>query len=169
MPCPSGFYCPKGSKHYPGNKKIPCPIGTYALAADSNWEGLHDCKACPQGKYCDQSPTVESDVNDLPECPFGHYCPTGTRSPTQFPCEAGTYLDANGSVASDDCKTCPERKYCLPGTGGETGNGLFAKAILDCNPGFFCPEGSPSGNLNPCPPGFYSSSLRFRNEITCHH
>ena len=163
--CPNGYYCPKGSQNYPGTKQFPCPSGTYVQPSDIKFESVHQCRVCPEGKYCSESPTISLSAS-LPDCPFGFYCTFGTKGPTSFPCAAGTYLDTPGGTSADDCKKCPDGKYCLQGTGGEV-NDPLAKSIMNCNPGFYCPAGSPSGNLNPCPPGTYSTSVNLSKPDEC--
>ena len=173
--CETGYYCPKGSRNYPGSKRLPCPSGTYVLASDSGFESVHDCHPCPEGKYCPESPTIvlSDDLNNLADCSFGYYCPFGTRGPTDYPCPAGTYLDSPTDLlanSADDCKTCPERNYCLEGTGGDAvtiGTDEFAKPIMECNPGYYCPAGSPSGNIFPCPAGTYSTSTSLSLPSEC--
>ena len=94
-----------------------------------------------------------------------------TGNPIEFPCAAGTYLNIIGAEKSTDCIICPAGNYCLEGTGDYASIQLktypLANPIMNCNPGFYCPDGSPSGNIFPCKPGTYSTANNLKAENEC--
>ncbi|KAL8012133.1 putative tyrosine-protein kinase ephrin type A/B receptor [Plasmopara halstedii] len=148
--CPSGSYCPEAS-----SAPTKCPAGRYNPkigAAD-----LHECLDCPPGWSC---PHVgQSDYVD--RCAKGHYCPGKTVLATDHPCPAGTYTESLELTRSQDCTICPSRHSCLQGTGGET------QAMLECGPGFFCPNGTAYPNQFPCQPGTWSPSTSLSAAKEC--
>lgn len=86
-------------------------------------------------------------------CASGHYCPVGTVNPTDYPCAAGTFTDANDTIQQSDCDICPAGVACLTGTGGY--NGLQP---VTCEQGFYCPLGTQYSTQFPCPAGTYGSN-----------
>lgn len=139
--CPSGFYCPQTS--LPRSVGITCPPGTY-----SSLSGLSSATQC----------TV---------CPAGYFC-TGDGSTSPSPCEPGTYNPLEQASTKDGCLTCPPGYPCSG----------FAATILPidgssegvCQPGFYCPSGSVSSQMFPCPAGTYnslSSSTSLSACLTC--
>jgi hypothetical protein len=61
-----------------------------------------------------------------------------------------------------DCKECPAGKYCYPAPGAAVG----AIAGITCPPGYFCPAGSASYSVNPCPIGTYGETAGGYSAIT---
>ena len=94
-------------------------------------------------------------------CREGHYCPSGTKEENQYPCLPGTYSGETNLQTVDDCLLCPERFYCVEGTG------VNLNPMQPCKPGYFCPKGTPVGNRNPCPPGTYSNSSSLASSAEC--
>ncbi|KAG2866757.1 hypothetical protein PC113_g2544 [Phytophthora cactorum] len=189
QPCPQGYYCLEGTRtvnQYPcpagtfsgpqtgltiGSQCNECPLGSYCPEASSTptkcpagrynpktgAADLHECLDCPPGWSC---PHVgQSDYVD--RCAKGHYCPGGTVLATDHPCPAGTYTESVELIRSQDCIICPLRHSCLQGTGGET------QTMLDCGPGFFCPNGTAYPNQFPCLPGTWSSSTSLSVAAEC--
>ena len=52
-PCPSGHYCPAGTKF---DKEYPCPAGTFNNVTMG--QKLADCLQCTEGYYCEISGLV---------------------------------------------------------------------------------------------------------------
>lgn len=80
---------------------------------------------------------------------------------TDHPRPAGTYTENIDLIRAQDCTICPLRHACLQGTGGET------QTMLDCGPGFFCPNGTAYSNQFPCLPGTWSSSTSLAAAEEC--
>lgn len=90
--CPSGFYCPEGTKQL-----LECPAGTYnRLRGRKN---RLDCQKVQAGFYV--STTGASDVTG--PCDTGYYCPEGSTSSKQVPCPAGTFRSITGGEKPEDC------------------------------------------------------------------
>ncbi|ETO67181.1 hypothetical protein F444_15794 [Phytophthora nicotianae P1976] len=189
QPCPQGYYCLEGTRTV---NQYPCPAGTFSGPQTGLTIGSQ-CNECPLGSYCPEassSPTKcpagrynpktgAADVHECLDCPpgwscphvgqsdyvdrctKGHYCPGGTVLATDHPCPAGTYTESVELIRSQDCTICPLRHSCLQGTGGET------QTMLDCGPGFFCPNGTAYPNQFPCLPGTWSSSTSLSLAAEC--
>lgn len=127
--CPSGHFCPYGSRTRPSIQPTPCPPGTYNPNKTS--ENLYNCLLCKAGRSCPESGLNES----IGECKPGYYCPLGTIVNTQFPCQPGTYTNATDLKASEDCTVCPPSFTC----GWATGFPIHP--WQPCKVGHFCPEG----------------------------
>ena len=76
----------------------------------------------------------------------GHYCPRGTLSPTQFPCEEGTWTNLTNLISQEECYICPKGYFCLRGvsvpsglcfTGHYCTRGMFK--LLPVLPNRWCP------------------------------
>lgn len=87
-------------------------------------------QADPGGFNCTSCPAAFfcPGTTKLPTaCPEGHYCPEGTESPLQ--CPPGTYRNVQGGTTLEECFACP--------------------------PGEYCPSWGSTGELQPCPAGYY--------------
>ena len=105
---------------------------------------------CMEGYYCEQgswSPTPGGEVNlgrivgNL--CPPGSYCPEESITPTD--CPRGTFSNAIGNVAVEDCEQCVAGKYCY--------DAGLTEPTGWCPPGRYCPLGT--ADPVPCPLGHY--------------
>ena len=173
-PCPQGYYCLVGSTN--DGQKIPCPIGTFGNRTGLRAES--ECTDCLAGRYCEttalkavtglcnagyfclkgaKTRTPPDDPVNNPkwfgECPeAGFYCEQGVSAAT--PCPAGTFAPGNvGKLTSQtECTQCTAGHYCELG---------HQDAVTDqCDPGYYCLEGSPTKRPNSsfgsiCPPGFH--------------
>ena len=184
-PCPPGAYCPVGTMANPTVKHIPCPAGTYNPNTKSS-ELIH-CLLCKPGMttfgvdmsltdcngvstnhlfitlFCSGfcCPQTGMTKGDEFSCEEGHYCPAGTIAKNQYPCLPGTYSGETNLTSVDECITCPERFFCLEGTG------VTINPMQACKAGFFCPRGTPVGNRHPCPPGTFSNSSQLASSSEC--
>ena len=169
-PCQPGYYCPEAT-----DQMLECLPGTYRIEVGAGYP--EDCTNCDAGYWCEAgmsaSPVNGKDGNaDFFKCAEGHYCPNrlnpylseadfnidgsvedalnrevGSFNRYQVPCRAGTYRDQLGAASQDDCSICEPGKYCPIGS----------PVQLDCPPGYYCPEGSGFGL--PCPLGTYHQSV----------
>ncbi|CBY12491.1 unnamed protein product [Oikopleura dioica] len=133
QPCTTaGQYCPLGSY-----QEQNCPEGTWNDKATPHAE----CDPCPRGDYCD------GDANKLP-CLAGHYCPEGSSDKTMLGCPPGTYYDGTGASSLQNCKVCPQGKYCSYKAGDN---------LPDCMDGYDCDFGHkmPSPKDSKCPKGYF--------------
>ena len=179
-PCPTGHYCPEGTK---SSYEFPCPAGTY------NTFGLQNnpsaCKSCPAGSYCGSSglgavsgpctagywcasaatTATPTDGTTGDECGIGEFCPEGSSGPT--PCTAGSFCASprlgavtgpckqgfycpTGSTTDQPITTCPAGSYCQAGAATPT----------QCPPGTFSvsPGATSSSTCLQCTPGYYCES-----------
>lgn len=150
LQCEIGSYCPEAS-----STPQKCPAGMYNPNVGS--AGLHECLDCPPGWSCPQ--VGQSAFTD--RCVPGHYCPSGTVLARAKPCPAGTYTERVDLIRAEDCTICPLRHACPQGTGGET------QTMLDCDAGFFCPNGTAFAKQFPCLPGSWSSSTSLADASEC--
>ncbi|KAF6036715.1 hypothetical protein EB796_004987 [Bugula neritina] len=151
--CPNGSYCPEGSE-----LPTPCEPGTY-----SDELGLSVCKTCMEGHYC----LLEADNFVSTPCPLGHYCPNGTQAATQYPCPPGTFNNRTHATSMSECVACTGGSYCEgyanPLPTGLCMAGWYCTSAAErsndtnnggeCQPGYYCPEGSMSPIA--CPGGEY--------------
>ena len=142
--CPPGFYCPDGSGDNPATAPVPCPPGTYNPFSGTGHP--FNCLTCTPGFSCPQA----NQTNVTVPCDEGHYCPNGTVSSSQYPCPPGTFTGSRSLTSPEECTICPPGKSCGWATG------LAVNIWLDCNPGHYCPSGTPSPDKFPCPPGTYT-------------
>ena len=160
--CPSGFYCPAGTK-----APIACPISTYRT--NTGGASVTDCSNClagntcpfkgltvplincPAGYYC----SVPGAVNFTTPCPIGAMCPKG--SATYTVCADTTYQNF---PAQANCISCPARFYCLNG-----GSLTTASAPRDCPPGYYCPINTASPL--PCPASTFSNRTGLSLSTEC--
>ena len=77
-------------------------------------------------------------------CPEAHYCPVG--SSAALPCPAGTFGNASGLQAEQECHACPAGHFCGPGVSEPTpcSRGTVApnENMVACND---CEAGTLSG------------------------
>ena len=104
------------------------------------------------GYYCvlgasNNAPT-DGSTGDI--CPAGSYCPVG--SSQHIYCPNGTFTNHTGA---SECYTCPEGYYCTNRDRAD-----------QCEPGFYCPEGT-GADLQPCPAGTYNPSYGMGKESDC--
>ncbi|XP_071505045.1 uncharacterized protein [Diadema antillarum] len=170
--CPSGYYCPAGTKRA---NEFPCPPGTYNNLTNSVNES--SCTPCLAGFFC-QTPGLSDpegecypgyyclmgEDNPTPNpCPEGNYCPSGSYKPT--PCPAGTISSGITNENVTDCAPCAAGRYC---TANSSSNGV----TLPCNEGFICTGGSDTprpGNIAIgyiCPQGHYCEEGAIK-EVQC--
>jgi len=139
--CKAGNYCPAGSAY-----QIPCKPG-YACPIDKMDDPTSN--PCTEGYYCPEG--SKSVTQEL--CPQGHYCPEKSKVP--IPCPTGTYSSATGLKELNQCVTCDVGSYCeksaLTSPTGSCAAGYYCKNTHDvarpvteqCDPGYYCPVGSP--------------------------
>ena len=145
--CAPGYYCPPESTTA---EATPCPATTYNPFYGKG--DLADCSTCVAGGYCPQG-SAQPQV-----CPRGYYCITGVSA--AIPCPPGTFGNQSGLRREEDCSPCSPGMYC-DGTGIPRPRG-------QCDPGFYCIEGSNTSAPNApgafrvpesvggiCPPGGY--------------
>ena len=144
-PCPSGHYCPEGTRF---DSEFPCPLGTF-----NNNTGAGDasaCTACSPGKYCPFAgmTTPEGD------CAPGWYCTGGSSSATPLPGGNSTAVSIVNCTTISQCSCpninvtggrCPPGHYCPAGS----------SAPIPCPPGFFCTEFGLSSTSGPCTQGYH--------------
>ena len=168
--CPVGSYCQIGLS-------VPdrCPPGTY-----SNLTGLtrpQECLPCPGGYYCEGSGNTQptgpcsagyycrykaetaTPIDEITGgiCPRGGYCPEG--SSIQANCPPGTYGNATGNRAEEDCVECDAGFYCS-GDNNPAPTGI-------CAAGCYCPGGSSRACQIPVIPGSFSGPGQ-ANYTPCH-
>ncbi|XP_026719422.1 zonadhesin-like [Athene cunicularia] len=138
--CQAGTFCPAGSF-----LPLPCTPGLYCATA----ELAAPSGPCEAGFYCTGGSTLpnpmDGAVGDI--CPRGHFCPAGSSSPS--PCPPGSFLAHRGGQSAQDCQSCIPGWFCSQ-HGQKSSEGL-------CKEGWFCPEGSVSGQHSDClcPVGHY--------------
>lgn len=147
--CEPGTYCLDGVRR-------PCPAGFYSDEYGSN---STLCKGpCTAGFYC------QSGSASPVQLPCGNssvYCPTGSAAPLAVP--TGYYTHKTSSSTPTDVFICPRGSYCQwgvirPCPAGTFADGKGAHTPLCgglCSPGFYCPIGSTSKYMVPCPAGSY--------------
>lgn len=144
-----------------------------------------------QGYYCPEG----AESYTITPCPEGHFCPNGTRFATQYPCPKGYFNNRTHGTNLADCLPCPGGRYCgtrgLSKPSGNCDNGWFCVRAAwsktpqdydnftsgdclcpsnstggECQPGFFCPEGS--HEPTPCTGGSFCATKGLSKVIdTC--
>ena len=160
--CPPGHFCVEGT-----SVPVPCPPGTYS-AAEGN-ANVTNCRPCSGGQNClDSGLSAPSGLCDAgyycphdvatvypnPQaypCLAGHRCLEGIADP--IPCEPGTYQPNTGQ---DACLPTPERYFSADG-----------ENLVLCEPGHYCPEGSPSPTHFPCPRGTWNNGTGLSSADEC--
>lgn len=127
-----GGYCPPAVE-----SATKCPAGYEDKDRGVDLTGLTDEAGCN---------TVKKGLAGTAKCPKGSYCPAATDTSKDIKCPAGTYNDAEEKGNIDDCKACPEGKWCKEGS---------AAADKPCPGGSFCATRAPWPA--PCPPGTFSA------------
>ncbi|MGH0162299.1 UNVERIFIED_CONTAM: hypothetical protein FKN15_067495 [Acipenser sinensis] len=159
--CSAGFYCTGGAKS-------PAPTDNttgYSCGADTE-------SSAGAGYYhINRSTTVlnprEGFTGNI--CPAGHFCPAGSSLPS--PCPPGTFLARPGAQLQTECQSCVPGSYCSRW-------GQSSPERL-CPEGWFCPEGSVTGEQSglfclqgcsspsPCPLGSVSDAAGLQSELGC--
>ncbi|CAM9824345.1 unnamed protein product [Bubo scandiacus] len=138
--CQAGTFCPAGSF-----LPLPCPPGSYCATA----ELAAPSGPCEAGFYCTGGSTLPNPMDGAVGniCPRGHFCPARSSSPS--PCPPGSFLAHRGGQSAQDCQACFPGWFCSQ-HGQRSPEGL-------CKEGWFCPEGSVSGQHSDylCPVGHY--------------
>ncbi|CAG5113760.1 Oidioi.mRNA.OKI2018_I69.chr2.g7850.t1.cds [Oikopleura dioica] len=178
LPCSPGRYCPEPIGKLINIDGILCPLGyecpggtRIAMKCRAgyvcNQEGMASGEICPEGYYCPEG--TKSIIEDL-KCEFPFFCPKGSSTPQPCDlgfeakessnssdglrtskadscriCVAGTYRN---TYDSESCSQCEPGYFCPEGTGDYTEN--------QCDPGHECPRGNPTGMMIPCKPGTYA-------------
>eukprot|EP00826_Nyctotherus_ovalis_P040470 TRINITY_DN3998_c0_g4_i3.p1 TRINITY_DN3998_c0_g4~~TRINITY_DN3998_c0_g4_i3.p1 ORF type:complete len:803 (+),score=116.19 TRINITY_DN3998_c0_g4_i3:2604-5012(+) len=173
--CPSGHYCPLGTKF---DKQYPCKPGTYSSLGEL--QSQEDCTKCGWGHYCKGGEIIANpcpagtyndfsvEASECAKCPAGSKCSsTGTITPTL--CSPGEY----SAEGASDCTVCEDGYFCPePGISKEHMEssfkcyaGMFCSATAPkdiypklskhgCTEGKYCPEGTLK-EID-CPPGTYN-------------
>jgi hypothetical protein len=141
--CSAGHYWPAGTGSATENA---CPIGTYN--PNTGKQASSDCKACKPGYYC-ATTGLSAPTNQWLK---GYYCKSGatagnpdSASETKFnKCVAGNYCPVGSA-------------YQIPCKGGKAwpNNKMGDADLLDCEAGYYWPEGSTSTQQVVCPAGHY--------------
>lgn len=154
--CPPGYYCLVGTT---SPTQYPCPPGTFNPSSGASGPshclpctGGHVCsefalsspnEGCSPGHFCALNATHSNPIGeewgDL--CHLGHIC-TGNNS-QPIVCPDGSFSNVTGAIV---CTPCPAGLYCVSGL-----------IMLDCPPGYVCPEGT-GLNWTACPTGTYNPS-----------
>ena len=172
--CPTGNYCPTGTKA-PG--EFPCPPGTFNEYRGAVSES--SCSDCPGGKYCGGE-GLNAPTGD---CSPGWYCTGRANSSKPQPvidsCNASHCSCPSGNYTGGKCSPgtfCPEGSsfplLCTPGS--YCGDYELSRPSGECVAGYYCSCGNkvpnpgdgicPSGHYcengtavpTPCPSGFFS-------------
>jgi len=147
------------------NKCAPGILGS----ADAQYQDSVLCAGkCPAGSSCPTEATTTAIT-----CTRGNYCPLGTSLP--LPCDAGSYSNELGNIASTSCTMCPAgsacptgsttnsicppgsitatagESQCSPCVGGTYQNVYGETSCKNCTSGSYCPSGS--AIPTPCPAG----------------
>lgn len=161
-----------------------CPAGTFTTSY--HLKDVLDCSICWEGYACDTTSgpigytpgdTAIPHTITMTICAAGHYCPgaprTGngshlytlrnwdleyTQLANQYDCPPGTWSDQTGLKHPDECKVCPEGRYCV---GGESTHGTL------CPAGHYCPGGTDIAKRHPCPAGTYYNDTGLTNAYDC--
>jgi len=153
--CKEGYKCPSKGMIDPQM----CGYGRYSE------EGALECTICPATRHCSSLTTTKKDLEKF-LCEPGFLCRNGTgKYPAKKllcnegffctgqlivgePCPPGTYYPLKGAKKLADCIPTPAGKYSLRGSARPTG---------DCEPGFYCPQGSFMPQQIGCPVGTFRS------------
>ena len=104
-------------------------------------------RPCSPGYYCRlgaNTTTPELGTN-ADVCPAGSYCPEMSTEPV--PCPEGSYSPTPGLHTEEQCLNCTGGYYCnVTGLTSEVGQ---------CDPRYYCPEGSHRIDEEICPIGYY--------------
>ncbi|KAL8449158.1 hypothetical protein Emed_003309 [Eimeria media] len=136
--------CGRGSFSENGTQCQKCEAGRYCPDEVTTREQMEQQK-CPAGTYCEEGVDSIPWVASHP-CPRGSYCPEGTRAPVE--CPAGKVNPNTGQADESSCTDVPAGYYVAT-PGHAEPEGL-------CAAGYYCPAGSTSDQMRPCPDGTYS-------------
>ena len=115
---------------------------------------------CPEGSVvqipasCDPGTYLNVTLDTCVGCPAGSMCVGGAAQPR--PCSRGGFCVGNASESTD----CPAGRY-----GSVTGL-VDAACSGECDPGYYCEDGSMSATSVPCEAGRYSSETGQAISIT---
>lgn len=141
--CPRGYFCngdghrracsAAGSYgnvtgHTNSSCNGACPLGHYCLPSVGN------PIPCPAGTYGGETGLKNAGCSGL--CDKGFYCNPNSTWSTQAACPAGRYGGEEGLKTEDCSSSCD-------GAGGNCDPTV-------CEPGYYCPSGSVSGQENEC-------------------
>jgi hypothetical protein len=135
--CGTGYYS------YVGDTAcLVCKAGHYCPDASTTGANHDNTYICPAGYLCPAGLGVDpTSAGDTYKCPKGYYCLSGTTAAVA--CLSGTYNDQLAGVDASACQTTPQGYY--------TGDAAIEYTSTPCNPGYYCPAGSTSGNEVACP------------------
>ncbi|MGH0137990.1 UNVERIFIED_CONTAM: hypothetical protein FKN15_065321 [Acipenser sinensis] len=164
--CTPGFYCPQGT-----TRMLPCRAGTFSTLEGFSCGADTESSAGAGYYHINRSTTVlnprEGFTGNI--CPAGHFCPAGSSLPS--PCPPGTFLARPGAQLQTECQSCVPGSYCSRW-------GQSSPERL-CPEGWFCPEGSVTGEQSglfclqgcsspsPCPLGSVSDAAGLQSELGC--
>jgi hypothetical protein len=178
--CTAGYYCPEATL-----EEIPCPPGTYNPFTGRG--SLEECFVVPAGHYTSNPASTK-----YYKCATGHFCLSGSSSPNQYPCPAGTFRKLKAGSTPEDCalcwsghkcpegttdpEPCPEGYYCplgttIPeacpeGTYSDVQYLYDSQACTPCPPGRYCPKRGLTKATEDCDEGFYCMGGSKRPEPT---
>lgn len=127
-PTPDVGRCPLGYYCDDSIDPKPCPAGKYGYNSTGITES-EACKPCPPGYYCELATPGYPKYSV--KCPPGHFCPESTATAFEHKCPAGTFNTRVGMDAESSCRDCEPGYYCQEGD--PTGDTL-------CTAGHYCPS-----------------------------
>ena len=138
-----------------------CSTGFYFNASNNGSE----CQRCKPGYACSGG-TIVRCVNSwstsaMPGCQYcrdGWLCDSDGRG-RLIACQLYTYKDN----ATEQCFPCPNGYSCRDGIKYMCHNGFYGAGgleCIECQPGYYSPEGSPQNQCIKCPPGTTSQGAR---------
>ena len=137
--CPPGSFCPFASV-----AATPCPAGTFSAATGAASSAT--CTPCLAGF----SSAAGSSSAAACLCARGRFC-LGNSS---YPCPAGYY----GATLGLTSPTCTAACTSVAGFGCPAGSNSSAAATQLCEPGSFCPGGTPGAAIRCTTPGNCAAS-----------
>ncbi|CBZ54547.1 hypothetical protein NCLIV_049760 [Neospora caninum Liverpool] len=136
--CRKGYFCTAGTK-----QPTECPRGTYNPNEGASTEA--DCLDCPAGSKYGLALSSNYSLCESRYKAYGNAI-------------AGTFQDADASAT---CLVCPAGYACAPGSS----QGPVPQHL--CAAGHYCPAGTTSKTMYPCPPGFYNPNTGARSLEDC--
>ncbi|KAL8271281.1 hypothetical protein Esti_004796 [Eimeria stiedai] len=155
--CAGGLRTPCGRGYFSegGSACTKCEAGHYCPDEVTTREQMEQQK-CPAGTFCKEGVDSVPWVSSHP-CPKGSYCPEGTVAPVG--CPVGKVNPKSGQADLSACTPVPAGYY-VSSPGWAEPEGL-------CKLGHYCPEGSTSGQMNPCPLGTFARQTGAKSEEDC--